>query len=209
MRISLKFLDNAFTVIVLFLGTSAFVSLLMDNSNPNVVTDGSWLTQFGWSLIYIIVLVRASSIRREILRAVKANKALIFLVLFAVLSAGWSADAGVTIRRSLAVAATTLFGIDFAVRYPVREQVRLFGIALGIAVAISVLVELFFHGLVQPRYRLRRCMERRLRTEERLRQDYCAGGHPDLDACKKFGGCNGRRCRFSRPDFASAIREQL
>ena len=148
MRISLKFLDNAFTVIVLFLGTGAFVSLLMDNSNPNVVTDGSWLTQFGWSLIYIIVLVRASSIRREILRAVKANKALIFLVLFAVLSTGWSADAGLTIRRSLAVVATTLFGIDFAVRYSVREQVRLFGIALGIAVAISVLVELFFHGLV-------------------------------------------------------------
>jgi exopolysaccharide production protein ExoQ len=148
MRISLKFLDNAFTVIVLFLGTGAFVSLLMDNSNPDVATDGSWLTQFGWSLIYIIVLVRASSIRREILRAVKANKALIFLVLFAVLSTGWSADAGLTIRRSLAVVATTLFGIDFAVRYSVREQVRLFGIALGIAVAISVLVELFFHGLV-------------------------------------------------------------
>jgi exopolysaccharide production protein ExoQ len=148
MRISLKFLGDTFTVLVLFLGTGAFISLVMDSSNPDVATDGSWLTQFGWSLIYIIVLVRAMPLRREILRTLKANKALIFLVLFALFSAAWSGDAGLTIRRGLAVLATTLFGVDFAVRYSVREQVRLFGTALGLAVAISVFVELFFHGLV-------------------------------------------------------------
>jgi len=60
----------------------------------------------------------------------------------------WSEDAGLTIRRGFAVLATTLFGLDFAVRYSIREQVRLFGIALGLAVAISVVVEIFFHGLV-------------------------------------------------------------
>lgn len=148
MRISLKFLGDAFTIMVLFLGTGAFVSLLMDGSNPNQVTDGSLFTQLGWSLIYIIVLVRAVPLRREILRAVKGNKALLFLVVFAILSTVWSEDAGLTIRRGFAVLATTLFGIDFAVRYSVREQVRLFGIALGLAVAISVVVEIFFHGLV-------------------------------------------------------------
>jgi exopolysaccharide production protein ExoQ len=148
MRISLKFLGDAFTIVVLFLGTGAFVSLLMDSSNPNQVTDGSLLTQFGWSLIYIVVLARAVPLRQEILQAVKANKALLFLVLFAILSTVWSEDAGLTIRRGFAVLATTLFGLDFAVRYSVREQVRLFGIALGLAVAISVVVEIFFHGLV-------------------------------------------------------------
>ncbi len=148
MRISLKFLADAFTIIVLFLGTGAFISLLMDSSNPDQVTDGSLVTQFGWSLIYIVVLVRAVPLRREILQAVKANKALLFLVLFAILSMIWSEDAGLTIRRGFAVLATTLFGLDFAVRYSIREQVRLFGIALGLAVAISVVVEIFFHGLV-------------------------------------------------------------
>lgn len=148
MRISLKFLGDAFTIVVLFLGTGAFISLLMDSSNPDAVTDGSLLTQFGWSLIYIAVLVRAAPLRREILRTVKANKSLLFLVLFAILSMIWSADAGLTIRRGFAVLATTLFGLDFAVRYSIREQVRMFGIALGLAVAISVVVELCFHGLV-------------------------------------------------------------
>jgi len=122
--------------------------LLMVSSNPDQVTDGSLVTQFGWSLIYIVVLVRAVPLRREILQAVKANKALLFLVLFAILSMIWSEDAGLTIRRGFAVLATTLFGLDFAVRYSIREQVRLFGIALGLAVAISVVVEIFFHGLV-------------------------------------------------------------
>ena len=67
---------------------------------------------------------------REILRTVKANKSLLFLVLFAILSMIWSEDAGLTIRRGFAVLATTLFGLDFAVRYSIREQVRMFGIAL-------------------------------------------------------------------------------
>jgi exopolysaccharide production protein ExoQ len=148
MRISLKFLGDAFTIVVLFLGTGAFMSLMMDTSDPNKVTDGSLLMQLGWSLIYIVVLVRAVPLRREIRQVVKANKALLFLVLLAILSAAWSQDAGLTIRRSLAVLATTLFGLDFAVRYSIREQVRLFGTALGLAVAISVVVEIFFHGLV-------------------------------------------------------------
>src|SRR5216684_6815549 len=148
MRISLKFLGVGFTIMVLFLGTGAFISLLMDSSNPDQVTDGSLVTQFGWSLIYIVVLVRAVPLRREILQVLKANKLLIVLVFFAIFSAVWSEDAGLTIRRGLAVLATTLFGLDFAVRYSIREQVRLFGIALGLAVAISVVVEIFFHGLV-------------------------------------------------------------
>jgi len=148
MRISLKFLGDAFTILVLFLGTGAFISLMMDSSNPDATTDGSLLTQFGWSLIYIVVLVRAVPLRREILQVLKANKLLIVLVFFAIFSAVWSEDAGLTIRRGLAVLATTLFGLDFAVRYSIREQVRLFGIALGLAVAISVVVEIFFHGLV-------------------------------------------------------------
>jgi hypothetical protein len=51
MRISLKFLADVFTIVVLFLGTGAFMSLLMDTSDPNKVTDGSLLMQLGWSLI--------------------------------------------------------------------------------------------------------------------------------------------------------------
>src|SRR6266851_9229098 len=80
MRISLKFLGDAFTILVLFLGTGAFISLMMDSSNPDATTDGSLLTQFGWSLIYIVVLVRAVPLRREILQVLKANKLLIVLV---------------------------------------------------------------------------------------------------------------------------------
>jgi exopolysaccharide production protein ExoQ len=113
MRISLKFLDDAFTVMVLFLGTGAFVSLTMDTSNPNAVTDGSMVTQLGWSLIYIVVLVRAVPRRREIIQAVKSNKSLVLLVLLAIVSAVWSEDAGLSVRRGFAVLATTLFGIDF------------------------------------------------------------------------------------------------
>jgi exopolysaccharide production protein ExoQ len=148
MRISHKSLGDAFTVLVLFQATGAFFSLMRDNTNPDSATDGSLVMQLSWSLIYLIVLLRAVPMRRKIVQAVKANKALLLLVLVAILSSVWSEDPGLTLRRSVAVFASTLFGLDFAVRYRIGEQVRLFGIALGVAISISVLVEIFFHGFV-------------------------------------------------------------
>ncbi len=148
MRVSLKFIWNTFAIVVLFLGTGAFISMAIDTSNPDSATDGSALMQLGWAMIYIVVLVRAFPLRRQIFKALAANKALLFLLLLAILSAAWSANPGLTVRRGFALLATTLFGIDFAIRYSLREQLRLFGIAIAVAITISVVVELFFHGLV-------------------------------------------------------------
>lgn len=148
MRISLKFLGNAFTILVLFLGTGAFLSLMMDHSDPATATEGSAVMQLVWSLIYVLVLARAASRYREIWRVARENKFILLLLVLALVSTAWSEDAGLTIRRALAVLGTTLFALDLAVRYPVREQIRLFEYALGLAVGISVFVELFYHGLV-------------------------------------------------------------
>jgi exopolysaccharide production protein ExoQ len=60
----------------------------------------------------------------------------------------WSGDPGLTLRRGMALLATTLFGLDFAVRYPIRKQLQLVTIALSAIVALSVVVQVFFAGLV-------------------------------------------------------------
>ncbi len=148
MNISRRYLGDVFTVLVLALATGAFLSLVVDTSTTQAVNEGNPLLQIIWALVYAIVFIRAVGKYRAIAAAVRANKFLIALVLLALLSVFWSEDPSLTLRRGLALLATTLFGIDFAVRYPIRHQLRLLMIALGGIVALSVFFQVFFPGQI-------------------------------------------------------------
>jgi exopolysaccharide production protein ExoQ len=148
MRISLKFLGDAFTFLVLLLGTGAFQSLVLDNSTPDAVAEGSPVMQGLWLAIYALATLRAIRHYRDIKETVRANKLLMLLVLIAMLSAVWSEDPGVTVRRSIAVCATTLFAMDLATRYSIRDQLRLLGYVLGFLLLLSVMFQIFMPDLI-------------------------------------------------------------
>lgn len=150
MNISRKYLGDVFTLLVLTLATGAFQSLLLEStaSTTQTVSEGNSLLQIIWALVYLVVLVRAVQNFGPIVAAVRANKFLIALVFLAVVSVLWSEDPGLTLRRGVALLGTTLFGLDFAVRYPIRKQLQLLAIALSAIVALSVVVQVFFAGLV-------------------------------------------------------------
>jgi len=101
-----------------------------------------------WVAIYVMVAMRALQHRRLVLQIVRANTLLVLLVLFALFSALWSEDPNLTLRRGIAVLATTVFGVDLAVRYSVREQLRLTRITLLLAITLSIVVDTLFHGLI-------------------------------------------------------------
>ena len=144
MRVPLRFLSEVFTVVVLFLSTGAFLSLVIDVSNPDTQTHGSTGLQLVWSCIYVLAALRALARYREIVWFLRSNKLLTLLLALAVLSTLWSGDPGLTFRRSIAVLATTLFGIDFALRYSIQEQLR----RLCFAVLLSVIVQVCWPGLI-------------------------------------------------------------
>ena len=148
MNVSRRYLGDLFTIIVLVLGTGALQSLIVDTSTSKAVAEGNPFLQVVWACIYIIVAIRAAQQSHAIMEAVRSNKLLIALVFLALFSAAWSADPGLTLRRSIALLATTLFGVDFAVRYSIREQLRLLAIALGGVVLLSVIVQVFFPGQI-------------------------------------------------------------
>src|SRR6202167_3826404 len=148
MNISRKYLGDVFTILVLALATGAFQSLVLETATTRTVNEGNPLLQSIWPAVYALVLIRAFRNFRPIAAAVRANKFLIALVLLAVVSVFWSEDPGLTLRRGLALLATALFGLDFAVRYPIRKQLQLVAIALSAIVALSVVVQVFFAGLV-------------------------------------------------------------
>lgn len=142
------YLGDIFTIFVLILATGAAQSAVVDVSNAKAVTEGNTVLQLMWAAIYVIVAARAVQQFRAIVEAVRSNKLLIALVLLTIVSAFWSDDAGLTLRRSLALVATTLFAVDFAVRYSIRGQLRLVAIALGSVVVASIVMQLFFPGLI-------------------------------------------------------------
>jgi O-antigen ligase len=147
MNISYKVLGNAFTFIVLFLSTGAFLSLVLGTSLQSN-QEGSPLTQAVWAVLYLMVILRVISRYRQILPLVRANKCLCLLVLLAIVSAIWSQDPVATFHHSVALLGTTLFGIDFAVRYSIREQLRLACIVLVSVILLSIATQIFLPGLI-------------------------------------------------------------
>jgi exopolysaccharide production protein ExoQ len=148
MNVSRRYLGDVFTIIVLVLGTGALQSLIVDSSSSKAISEGNPFLQVVWACIYVITAIRAAQQSRAILEAIRSNKLLIGLVLLTFFSAAWSADPGLTLRRSIALLATTLFGVDFAVRYSLRDQLRLLAVALGGVVLLSVIVQVFFPGQI-------------------------------------------------------------
>src|ERR1700735_3125125 len=130
MRIQRKFLDDGFSLLVLFLATGAFQSSIVDLSDPRLGTEGSVFLQIVWLVVDGVVVFRLLSQYRHVLMLARANKCLLLLVLLAISSVMWSNDPGVTLRRGIALLATTLVGIDFAVRYLMPNQLLLLYIVL-------------------------------------------------------------------------------
>lgn len=148
MGIRRKLIEDAFTLVVLFMATGAFQTFAVDHSDLRSVDNGSRFMEVLWVAVYGVVVLRLIPQSRRIVMLVRENKWILLLVLLAVASTLWSGDPGLTLRRTFALVATTLIGIDIAVHYSVRDQLRLLYIVLGLVVSLGIVAQLFFPGLI-------------------------------------------------------------
>lgn len=148
MKIRRKVLEDAFTLAILFLATEAFQSLIVDPRDPLASTNGSPILRVLWLLIYGVVAVRLIPQRHRVAKLVRANWILMLFVLLTIVSTIWSQDPGFTLRHAIALLGTTLIGIDFALRYSVKEQLRMLYIVFGLVVLCGIGANLLFPGFV-------------------------------------------------------------
>jgi exopolysaccharide production protein ExoQ len=148
MTIQRKLIDDAFSLVILFLGTEAFQSLIVDPGDPSARNGGSTLLRILWFVVYGVVALRLISQHRQVMMLVRANWCLALLVLLTILSTIWSRDPGFTLRHSIALLGTTLVGIDLAIRYSIRGQLHLLYIVCGFVVLSGIVVQLLFPGLI-------------------------------------------------------------
>lgn len=138
--------ERFFAAFVFLLASSAFTSLL---GGDDAVGKGivGVLMQSIWSLIYLATLVLLQTRCKGFLSVIRRDKLLFLLVGLTTASAFWSDDPALTIRRSLALIGTTLFGVYFARRFSLADQLRL----LGRVFAIGAILSLLFVAVL-PRY---------------------------------------------------------
>lgn len=141
----LGFAEKVFVVLSLLIATGALS--LWRAQSIGIVSQKDPLQQIIWFGIYAVSFILLVVQLKRVVGVVVRDKLLWVLVGFTVLSVLWSSMPEETLRRSLALAGTTLFGVYIAARYSLNEQLRLLAWALGIAVLLSLVV-----GLVLPIY---------------------------------------------------------
>lgn len=134
--------ERVFVVLVLLFSTGAFSSLWVVPGQTQS-TAGMLVMQVLWALVYLITLFLFFRHCEQPIRTFFSEWPLVGLCVFAMLSLFWSEAPGLTLRRSIALTLTLVFGVYFASRFSLKEQLRLLAWVCGICVVFS-----FIFGLL-------------------------------------------------------------
>lgn len=138
-RAALLLVEPAFCALALFV-MSGGLSRAFDGAAADGGGDaaGDPITRTLLLAIYLTAALVSVTHLRSVLRAARRAWLAWALVAMAAASVLWSAAPRVTLQRSVALGAATLFGVYVAARFDRRTQLRVFGWALGIAAALSL-----------------------------------------------------------------------
>jgi O-antigen ligase len=135
---ALRGLENLFFFFLIFMFSTALVALfLTDFDNMEYESP---LARALWYPVYLFVLVLALRCLPQLLRLVAFNPLLIFCVLICGLSYFWSVDPEISMRRSIALLITTLFGLVLAARYDWSGLVQRLAACFWVMAIVSILI---------------------------------------------------------------------
>jgi exopolysaccharide production protein ExoQ len=132
-----------FLTIVLLAGFMGVLMVGVFGIPPDSASGGNPIEQALWSGIYLVTFFFILLNYKRVLYAVTSNEIMWLLigllVALTLLSTLWSQDPGTTVRNSIALAGTTLFGGYLAACYSRKEQLRMLAWALSIMAVLSLL----------------------------------------------------------------------
>ncbi len=112
---------------------------------PDIDYSGSSLTDSVFAQVYLILLFLIVLRAGRVTLAASAHKLTLLLMGVAALSYFWSDAPDVTVRRAIAITATSAFGWYLVARYEVREILQLFAVVMGFTALLSL-----FYGVTRP-----------------------------------------------------------
>ena len=135
---ALRGLENIIFFLLIFQFSTALVALFLTDFN-NLEYE-SPLARALWYPGYIAVLALMIRCLPQMIRIVSFNPLLIICVLICGLSFLWSLNPDVTLRRSVAVMITTIFGLVLAARYDWNGMVQRLAFAFGFLAIMSLII---------------------------------------------------------------------
>jgi exopolysaccharide production protein ExoQ len=146
--------ERFFTIFVILLASGAFTNLMGgEDAAPGKGVVG-FIMQTIWSVIYLATLILFQRGCKGFLVAVRRDKLLFLLVALTMFSVLWSDDPALTFRRSVALIGTTLFGVYFARRFSLSDQLRLLSRVFLVATILSLVFVAILpqYGLADPHF---------------------------------------------------------
>lgn len=114
---------------------------------PAPIEGNEDLLRLSWIPVYFAALVLAGLQGRAILRVLRQQQALLLLLCWTVLSIFWSVSPDDTMRRSIALVASAIFGLYLGSRFDPLWTVRLLAMALGVDAIASLACGLAFPAI--------------------------------------------------------------
>ena len=146
---ALRGLENIIFFLLVFQFSTAIIALFLTDFN-NLEYE-SPLARLLWYPGYLLVLAMTLRVFPQVLRLVAFNPLLIFCVLICGISALWSIDPAITLRRSVAVMITTLFGLVIAARYDWNGMVQRLAFCFAALALLSLIIPIIlpYYGIMQ------------------------------------------------------------
>jgi exopolysaccharide production protein ExoQ len=149
MKKLLLFTEQAFTVAVLLIYSGAILTLVLSGGmqENEVVEFDSSLIRVINLFIYIVTFVLLVLRWKKTLYVFSKDRWIFPLIMLAAVSVIWSFEPGTTIKDSVTLIGSSLFGVYLAARYTLKQQLQLLGWTFGIAVVLS-----FIFAMALPSY---------------------------------------------------------
>ena len=146
---ALRGLENIIFFLLIFQFSTAMIALFLTDFN-NLEYE-SPLARLLWYPGYLAVLALAIRALPQVIRLAAFNPLLIMCVLICGISYMWSIDPGITLRRSVAVLVTTLFGLVLAARYDWNGMVQRLAACFAALAILSLIIPLVLpeYGVMQ------------------------------------------------------------
>lgn len=144
------------TVLIFILISDAILALFLHGGPLDVdVTPATPLERASYWIAYAFTLAEVLLRPRQILRTALRNPFILCVVAVGALSVLWSDDPSTSIRKAVALATWTMFGLFLATRYDTRELLRYLALALGIIAVLSLATV-----LLKPDYGIETSLQR-------------------------------------------------
>jgi O-antigen ligase len=152
MRKLFSLIEQGFTVFSLMIYSGGFLSLIVSGGSSEgeaafLEKRDSPIALIVFQLIYIVTFALLILRWKKVLYILRQDKFIWTLVAYATASILWSFDPKMTFIRSVALIGTSMFGLYFATRYSIKEQLQLLGGAFGLVITLS-----FLSALLLPKY---------------------------------------------------------